>query len=415
MTKKPKRNPRSKPAAARSPIKIQPYGESNIGQQRQANEDSYLDLKEVAKQDPNLYAQIAERATQMGPLWIVADGMGGHVGGQQASRMVVREIMFHYYHDPAPDPGQRLVNAIHRANAAVYGYAQEHPELQGMGSTVVTAVLQNGSLHVAWVGDSRAYLLRQGHLTPLTEDHSWVQQALKQGTITREEAAAHPNRSVILRSIGAKPQVEPDLNHFQTQPGDIYLLCSDGLTGVVSDEEIKHALQSGAGPQAAVNRLIAQANERGGPDNITAAVIGLSAFKGAARPKSNRLPLVIAALLIALLAVVVIVMALGGGEKARETITKNLPQIQPAAQTSDTVIGVQTETPTTEPSPTQAPTPIPPTPTLIIATSPITTPTPTAAASPTITPTLLVSPTLLSPKQDESIFTGRPTTFRWRW
>jgi protein phosphatase len=208
--------------------------------------------------------------------------MGGHAGGQQASRIVVKQMMEAYYQDKSPDIGQSLINAIHYSNKAVYRYAQEHPELKGMGSTVVAVVLHNDHLHTAWVGDSRAYLFRRGRLTPLTTDHSWVQMAVKQGTITPEEAENHPQRNVVLRSVGAKPEVEPDaLKPLPVEQGDMFLLCTDGLTGVVRDSEIQQILQTSAPTSKIAQHLITQANARGGPDNITVIVGRLGEAKKA--------------------------------------------------------------------------------------------------------------------------------------
>ncbi|HID62870.1 MAG TPA: hypothetical protein EYP49_09065, partial [Anaerolineae bacterium] len=177
-----------------------------------------------------------------------------------------------YYAAPAGmEVGQALDMAIQAANRQVYAMARE-PTYAEMGTTIVAAVLRGNQLTVASVGDSRAYLIGRSGIRQITRDHTWVAEQVREGTLTREEAAGHSYRHVVTRSLGGRPQVEVDVFRETTRPGDIVLLCSDGLSGQVSDEEIQRIVRAN-GPQEAADQLIDLANQRGGPDNITAIVI----------------------------------------------------------------------------------------------------------------------------------------------
>jgi serine/threonine protein phosphatase PrpC len=204
-------------------------------------------------------------------LLAVADGMGGHQGGATASRITIETLGEVFVRDPDPS-GETLREAFETANARVYQAAQEHPELHGMGTTCVALLFgTDGTAWVAHVGDSRAYLLRDGQLDPLTADHSTVGELVRAGKITPEEAAVHPRRNEILRSIGADTSVEVDVAPVEMRAGDQYLLCSDGLSGLVSDPEMGAVLLR-EGPEEATRTLVDLANERGGPDNVTVVV-----------------------------------------------------------------------------------------------------------------------------------------------
>ncbi len=427
----PGTSPRQKRTTSNTGIKS--FASTDTGRQRKLNEDYYMDLTRWEREGHPPLPQ----AAQKGRLWIVTDGMGGHAGGQQASKMAAEHALALYYQDDSPDPRQSLPHAIRQANAAVYNYAQQNPDLKGMGTTLVAAALQNGLLHVAWVGDSRAYRLRQGQIQRLTEDHSWVQQAMKQGTITPEEAAAHPNRSIVLRSIGAKPEVRPELNTYQTQPGDIYLLCSDGLTGVVSDEEIRQTLLAGRSRQEAVQSLIEQANALGGPDNITAAVVTLGAYpdKGAVA-KSSAPILLIGAIVGLLLGVILLFLwkpfspaaksdvAYGALTLATNT-TPDAAVVVGAAETGEapsagSTIEISNQTPTVEASPTSSSTVTSPTPspTTVISPSQIT-PAPSPPGIAQSASTKIPKPELIAPapqeEEDTTYSTETPTQFVWKW
>jgi protein phosphatase len=201
----------------------------------------------------------------------VADGMGGHQGGATASRIAIEALGEVFTRTPEPAAGT-LRESLENANARVRQAAQGRPELRGMGTTCVALVFAaDGAAWVAHVGDSRAYLLRDGSMAPLTADHSTVAELVRLGKITLEEAAVHPRRNEILRSIGAEPSVQVDVAPIDVRPGDQYLLCSDGLSGLVSDSEMGAVLLRES-PENATRILVDLANERGGPDNVTVMV-----------------------------------------------------------------------------------------------------------------------------------------------
>jgi PPM family protein phosphatase len=230
-------------------IELTAHGRSDVGRVRTGNEDALL---------------------MLGSVFAVADGMGGHRGGEVASATALEPLVAldgQHFDDPAAALSA-LTQAAVAANTEVGRRSRAEPELEGMGTTL-TAVLVDGSdAHLVHVGDSRAYLLRDGVLVQLTDDHTLVQALIDQGRITRAEASAHPHRSVITRAIGVGLDVEVDGVTLVLADGDVLLLCSDGLTGVVDDDEIASVLTE-HGARAAVDELIARANAAGGPDNIT--------------------------------------------------------------------------------------------------------------------------------------------------
>jgi protein phosphatase len=211
-------------------------------------------------------------------LFAVADGLGGHQAGEVASQIAVDTLALLEENGPSQWTDEReavdaLRGAIKAANRKIREAASHDRSLEGMGTTI-TAVLENGhTLYLAHVGDSRAYLYRNGVLTRLTDDHSLVQQLVNEGRLTPEEAEVHPQRSIITRALGMDMDVEPDTATYRRRTGDRLMLCTDGLSGVVSEPEIKRVLQRFADPQEAAEELIAQANNEGGPDNITVVVI----------------------------------------------------------------------------------------------------------------------------------------------
>jgi protein phosphatase len=204
-------------------------------------------------------------------LLVVADGMGGHQGGATASRMAV-EAIGEVFRSAQGEPETVLQEAFDAANGRVFQMAQERAELRGMGTTGVSLLLgREGVGWVAHVGDSRAYRFREGKLEPLTADHSVVAEMQRRGLIDEQQAAVHPRRNEILRSIGVEPVVSLDLRKIELAPGDRYVLCTDGLSGLVSDEEIA-AVVARESPGQAVRTLIDTANSRGGVDNVTVQV-----------------------------------------------------------------------------------------------------------------------------------------------
>ncbi len=229
-------------------------GDTHVGQVRDGNEDSFVVADSV---------------------FAVADGMGGHLAGEVASEAAlepVRALDGRVFPD-ADAAIAALRDAVVTANRTVSGMAHDEPTYRGMGTTLTAALLEGRRLHLAHVGDSRAYLLRDGRLRQLTADHTLVQHLVDEGQISREQAATHPQRSVITRAIGVGPDIDVDTISLDLAAHDVLLLCSDGLTGVVDDDELAEELSSADEPEAVVARLIERANAGGGPDNITVVVL----------------------------------------------------------------------------------------------------------------------------------------------
>jgi protein phosphatase len=202
-------------------------------------------------------------------LLAIADGMGGQAAGEVASSEVISTIVALDDDVPGSDILTSLGTAVQRANDQLRMMVEEDPQLEGMGTTL-TALLWTGQrLGLVHVGDSRAYLLRDGVLTQITQDHTWVQRLVDEGRITEEEATTHPQRSLLMRALGSGDHVEPDLSIREVRAGDRYLICSDGLSGVVSHQTMEDTLASYQGPQETVQNLIELALRGGGPDNIT--------------------------------------------------------------------------------------------------------------------------------------------------
>ena len=199
------------------------------------------------------------------PLMVVADGMGGAQAGEVASGVAVDTI------GALPDGvgAEELKEAVIRANREIRRMAEENPRQSGMGTTVTAALLREGGVEVVQVGDSRAYLLRAGALRQITQDHSVVAELVRRGDLSPKEAEQHPRRNVITRALGADAEVRPDTFSVDLVPGDVLALCSDGLCGYVSDDDIARALRDSPTLKRAAERLIELANDAGGPDNIT--------------------------------------------------------------------------------------------------------------------------------------------------
>lgn len=210
---------------------------------------------------------------------VVCDGMGGANGGNVASEIAVNrieELLKSRFSEEMGNNNMKslVINAIHRANDAVYEAAREKPELQGMGTTVVVMLAAGGHLHVAHVGDSRAYLQNSGGLTQLTMDHSYVQDLVNFGQITKEEARIHPRRNIITRVLGVHNAVAVDYSIWDFHPGDVALACTDGLTNYMDDCLLEEYISShGSQGEVLANKLIEYAVKSGGSDNITVAVV----------------------------------------------------------------------------------------------------------------------------------------------
>ncbi len=232
-----------------------------------------LSLRFAAGSHKGMIREGNEDSGYAGPrLLAIADGMGGQAAGEVASSEVISTIVALDDDVPGSDVLTSLGHAVQRANDQLRQMVEEDPALEGMGTTL-TALLWTGQrLGLVHVGDSRAYLLRDGVLTQITQDHTWVQRLVDEGRITEEEAGTHPQRSLLMRALGSGDHVEPDLSIREVRAGDRYLICSDGLSGVVSHQTMEDTLASYQGPQETVQELIQLALRGGGPDNITVIV-----------------------------------------------------------------------------------------------------------------------------------------------
>jgi protein phosphatase len=232
-----------------------------------------LSLRFAAGSHKGMIREGNEDSGYAGPrLLAIADGMGGQAAGEVASSEVISTIVALDDDVPGSDILTSLGTAVQRANDQLRQMVEDDPSLEGMGTTL-TALLWTGQrLGLVHVGDSRAYLLRDGVLTQITQDHTWVQRLVDEGRITEEEAGTHPQRSLLMRALGSGDHVEPDLSIREVRAGDRYLICSDGLSGVVSHQTLEDTLASYQGPQETVQELIQLALRGGGPDNITVIV-----------------------------------------------------------------------------------------------------------------------------------------------
>jgi len=230
---------------------------SDTGRQRRENEDSAL---------------------AQAPVFVVADGMGGAQAGEVASQIAVEAFA-----QGLPDSGtaeQRLVSRAQEANRRIFDVSRSERERAGMGTTLTAAYLDDSTLTIAHVGDSRAYLFRGGSLRRLTQDHSLVDELVRRGKLTEEQAAEHPQRSIITRALGPEPEVEVDTWTYPVRAGDVLMLCSDGLTSMVSEERVEEILASSDSLKAAAQGLIDEANAAGGRDNITVVLFRVEDVEG---------------------------------------------------------------------------------------------------------------------------------------
>jgi len=240
---------------------------TDMGQVRENNEDKF-DFYE-----PDDTAVLAAR----GSLFAVGDGIGGAQAGQIASEMMLKLLISTYYDNGSDDVREALVNAVSAANDRIYHLAQMIPERNGMGTTLTGTIFIEDKVVIVQVGDSRAYLIRDGAVTQISQDHSWVEENVRAGLMSRSDAENSPFRNVITRSVGASPEVQPDLFEEECRAGDIWVLCSDGMSGYVQDDEVLK-IASENGPSEAARQFIELANARGGRDNITVFVIVVRAL-----------------------------------------------------------------------------------------------------------------------------------------
>jgi serine/threonine protein phosphatase PrpC len=245
---------------------IEVSSQSDIGCQRQNNEDSF------GYWEPEDDQQFRRK----GRLAVVADGMGGYEGGQEASRLAVETLVAVYRDFGGDDPQQALVEALQAAHEQVRRYSFAHPELRGMGTTCTAAAIVQDALYYVHVGDTRLYLIRDGQITRLTRDHSYVGRLVESGIISQKEAENHPQRNILTAALGTNPDLIMDSPRQPEplRPKDVLLICSDGLWGQVRDSEILDAVENKSAAQAG-RELIELARERGGPDNITVEILRL--------------------------------------------------------------------------------------------------------------------------------------------
>jgi protein phosphatase len=240
-------------------VKLIHAARTDVGMIRSGNEDNFA----------------VDSRTERG-IFIVADGMGGHAAGEVASEMAVQIVQqeLEAVRDlDGEDVVQLVANALKHANRAIHERTLTEMDKQGMGTTASVLVLAGSRYLIGQVGDSRVYLLRAGKFEQLTKDHSYVQEQVDAGYLTPEQARYHPYSNVITRCVGASPEVEPDLYSGDARRGDVFLIASDGLTGMVDDRRLAQLLMSRAEPERKVQALISEANGRGGLDNITAIVV----------------------------------------------------------------------------------------------------------------------------------------------
>lgn len=238
---------------------LKTFSVTNIGRRRKLNQD---------------YVYTSERPVGAMPnLFIVADGMGGHNAGDYASKLAVNTIVERIGNSTEKQPEKALAQAIADANTAVRESAEKAPELEGMGTTVVAAVCVGDELFVANVGDSRLYVVSGHEIRQITRDHSWVEEMVRSGGLGREEARNHPDKNIITRAVGAEDQVKTDFFSVKLREGDLILMCTDGLTNMLEDEEIRMILDGARDIVEKAEELVRKANENGGKDNISVILI----------------------------------------------------------------------------------------------------------------------------------------------
>ena len=406
------------------------------GRRRKENQDS------IGFFEPKDTEQLATK----GAIYIVADGMGGHESGAVASDRAWRKIIDEYYYgDPGLDVEASLRRAIEIANEEIHKLSSRKQEWSGMGTTIIAAVFRGeDEVWIANVGDSRAYRIRQDEMVQLSRDHSVVADLVRQGKLTPKQAEKDSRKNRITRSLGRRPKVEVDIDKFTSQPGDTYLLCSDGLSGPVSDDAIR-AVASKLPPKEAVKRLVYLANKRGGPDNISVAIVRRESAPAVAASSSEervvgagdqdqsepktptkrkRNPLFVGLAVVAMVAVIALVALL---IRPPYLCLNDLTATPEASKTEATAVPEKTlerptniltmeptttleKKPTTTPRPGETPT------AATLVPSPTSTPSPTPLPAPTAAPATSYAhsaPGLLSPQGDAG--ECKSISFSWEW
>src|SRR5437667_2023605 len=258
------------------PIKVEVFAKTDLGKTRDHNEDRFL-VADLSRREASLQPAVRTHVIgERGSLFVVADGMGGAAAGELASQMATDTIYQQMVRVWGAEPETtlqrfafRLKEAVEVANEHIHGYAATHPEVRGMGTTTTAVGVLGDHFFLSQVGDSRAYLIRNGAAVQLTKDQSLMQRLVEAGELTEEEAARSERRNIILQALGPDAKVKVDLTHQELRRGDVLVLCSDGLSGQVKREEIAEIAGNATDLAGAAERLIGLANERGGPDNIT--------------------------------------------------------------------------------------------------------------------------------------------------
>jgi len=241
-------------------ISLSSYSALDKGKKRKYNEDSLLVYE---PKDKKIYSK-------KGYLYIVADGVGGLNKGDVASKTAVETIKKEYYLSKSTNAAKALVNAVKKANAKIYSLSTKEEK---MGTTVVCMIIKEDKAYIASVGDSRAYIFREGKLKKLTEDHSFVGERIRMGELTEEQARVHPRKNIILRCLGDKKSVDIDIFTYGIAKGDKFLLCSDGLWGELPHTELEDIIKKDS--SSVVNTLVSSANKAGGSDNISAILVDI--------------------------------------------------------------------------------------------------------------------------------------------
>jgi PPM family protein phosphatase len=272
-------------------VRVSVFGKTDLGRTREHNEDTFL-VADLSTGNASLQPEV--RNHEIGPrgsLFIVADGMGGAAAGELASAMAADHIHRHMATAWATETtgtaerfAYRMREAVELANSAIYAYAREHPEVRGMGTTVTAAGIFGRDLYLAQIGDSRAYLVRNADAIQLTKDQSLMQRLVDAGELTEDEAEQSERRNIILQALGPDPRVKVDLTYQSVRRGDVLILCSDGLSGLVRREEFGSLARQHTDPPALCAALIDLANARGGPDNIT---VVTARFDGDGLPEAD--------------------------------------------------------------------------------------------------------------------------------
>ena len=263
------------------PVRVSVFGKTDVGRTRDHNEDTFL-VADLSTKKASLLPEVREHTVgPRGSFFMVADGMGGAAAGEVASAMAADLIYQHLStawvndHDASAQRfAFRMKEAVEVANQKIHQYTKDHPEVRGMGTTLTAAGVFGGDLYLTQIGDSRGYLIRQGQAIQLTKDQSLMQRLVDAGELTEEEAEVSERRNIILQALGPDPRVRVDLTYQPLRRGDVLVLCSDGLSGQVKKDEIaKIATEHATDLGGLCSALIDLANERGGPDNITAIAV----------------------------------------------------------------------------------------------------------------------------------------------